>query len=264
MHKSIQGSDQYSPRSVRRYERIFGEDFLSSGGLETTETICEGLDIRAGCRVLDVGSGLGGSAFHMNRAYGAVVTGVDVLPQMVTMSAQRAAEHGVEGVRFIHGDILELDLPAASFDLVYSRDAFLYIQDKLALFQRLHRLLAPQGRLFVSDYARGFGPLSEDFLTYSKDAGYYLEDLDAYGGIVEEAGFQGLQVQDMTATFIAVMQREVAGIRGGAGTPGDDLDPEDRDYLAARWERKIRWCSDGDMKWGHFHALRPGTATGAS
>jgi hypothetical protein len=61
----------------------------------------------------------------------------------------------------------------------------------------------------------------------------------------------------MTATFIAVMQREVAGIRGGAGDPEDDLDQEDRDYLAERWERKIRWCNDGDMKWAHLRALRP-------
>jgi len=257
MHKSIQESDQYSPRSIRRYERIFGADFLSSGGLETTRTICEALNIRAGTRVLDVGSGLGGSAFHMNREYGAVVTGIDVLPQMIAMSTQRTAEHGIDGVRFIEGNILNLHLSAGSFDLVYSRDAFLYIKDKLALFQILHRLLAPQGHLFVSDYAHGPGPLSNEFLNYSNGAGYYLEEPEAYSAIIQKAGFQEVQVQDMTATFIAVLQREMADIRVRASEPEDDLDQEDRDYLIERWGRKIQWCNDGEMRWVHFHALRP-------
>lgn len=257
MHTSIRESDQYSPLNIRRYERIFGRDFVSSGGLETTSMICETLDIRPGTRVLDVGSGLGGSAFHMNRAYGAVVTGVDILPQMVAMATQRAAEHGLDGVRFIEGDILDMHLPAASFDLVYSRDAFLYIKDKLALYQILGRLLAPKGRLFVSDYAHGPGHLSNEFTNYANGAGYHLEEPENYGAVIEEAGFQEVRVQDMTAAFIAVMQREVARIREGSSETEDDLDQEDRDYLAERWERKIRWCSNGEMKWAHLRALRP-------
>ena len=256
MHKSIQESEQYSPLNIRRYERIFGTDFVSSGGLETTGTICYTLDIRPGTRVLDVGSGLGGSAFHMNRVHGAVVTGVDILPQMVAMATQRAAEYGLDGVKFIEGDILDMQLPAASFDLVYSRDAFLYIKDKLALFQTLYGLLAPQGRLFVSDYACGPGPLSDEFINYANGAGYYLEEPEVYGSWIKAAGFQEVQAQDMTDTFIAVLQREVADIRKGAGQPEDGLDQEDREYLAARWERKIRWCTDGDMKWGHLRAKR--------
>jgi len=257
MGKAIQDSDQYSPRSIRRYERIFGADFLSPGGLETTRTICETLDIRAGARVLDVGSGLGGSAFYMNRTYGAVVTGVDILPQMVAMATQRVVERGIAGVDFIEGDILDLDLPAASFDLVYSRDAFLYIKDKPALFRTLHRLLAPRGRLFVSDYACGPGPLSAEFTDYATGAGYSLVEPEVYGAIVETAGFQDVRVQDATAAFTAILEREMAGIRGGAGDPENDLDPEDRDYLVARWERKIRWCQRGEMRWAHFRAQRP-------
>jgi hypothetical protein len=59
----------------------------------------------------------------------------------------------------------------------------------------------------------------------------------------------------VTAAFIAVMQREVASIRGGASEPEDDLDQEDRDYLVERWERKIHWCNDGEMRWAHFRAV---------
>ena len=146
MHGSIRESEQYSAHSVRRYEKIFGADFLSSGGGDTTKAICETLDIRGGTRVLDVGSGLGGSAFYMSRAYGAVVTGVDILPRMVDLATQRAKERGLSGVTFVHGDILELDMPSAAYDLVYSRDAFLYIEDKAALFRKLYGLLRTSSR----------------------------------------------------------------------------------------------------------------------
>ena len=258
MHGSIRESQQYSPRSVRRYEKIFGADFLSSGGGDTTKAICETLDIRAGTRVLDVGSGLGGSAFYMSRAYGAVVTGVDILPQMVELATQRARERGVTGVTFVHGDILELDMPAVAYDLVYSRDALLYVEDKPTLFRKLYRLLAPRGRLFVSDYARGPDPLSDDFIDYVKDAGYYLQELAAYGDIVEAAGFLDVVVLDKTEIFVAVMQREMEDIRGSLQEPEyDGLEAGDRDYLLKRWEKKTRWCNAGDMKWGHFYARRP-------
>jgi len=256
MHKAIQESEQYSPRSIRRYERIFGADFLSSGGIETTTAICKSLNIQSGARVLDVGSGLGGSAFHMRRAYGAVVTGVDTLPQMIAMSTQRAADYGLDDVKFIEGDILELDLPEASFDLAYSRDAFLYIQDKAALFRKLHRLLAPGGRLFVSDYAHGAGPLSKEFTEYAAGAGYYLAEPEAYGAVLTNAGFEDVHAEDATALFIAVLEREMDDIRRETGNPEDDLDPEDRAYLLERWERKVRWCRDAEMKWVHLRGLR--------
>lgn len=252
----LRESEQYSARSIRRYERMFGSDFLSSGGAETTKMICGGLGIRAGTRVLDVGSGLGGSAFLMRGLYGAVVTGVDVLPQMVAMATERAAKHGLDGINFIEGDILELVLPEASFDLVYSRDAFLYIKNKLALFRRLYRLLAPRGRLFVSDYACGPGPLSKEFIEYSREAGYYLEEPAAYGAAIEGAGFRDVDVRDMTAMFVSILEKEVAGIRECSGRSEDDLDAADRDYLIERWERKIRWCKNNEMKWAHFHAVR--------
>ena len=258
MHGSIRESEQYSPRSIRRYERIFGADFLSSGGGDTTKAICETLDISSGTRVLDVGSGLGGSAFYMSRAYGAVVTGVDILPRMVDLATQRAKERGLSGVTFVHGDILEVDLPAETYDLVYSRDAFLYIEDKAALFRKLYGLLAPRGRLFVSDYAWGCDPLSDEFTEYVREAGYYLHEPAAYGDIVKAAGFSEVVVVDKTDTFVAVMQREMEAIRGNLqGPEHDGLENADRDYLLERWEKKTRWCKAGDMKWGHFYARRP-------
>ena len=68
---------QYSRTSILRYEKIFGEHYISTGGAETTDNLCRrlGSSLRPGVRVLDVGSGIGGAAFHLARTYGAKVTG---------------------------------------------------------------------------------------------------------------------------------------------------------------------------------------------
>ena len=62
--------------------------------------------VKPGMSVLDVGSGIGGAAFHLARAYGARVTGVDLAPEMIALARAAAPESGVAGqVEFVLGDI---------------------------------------------------------------------------------------------------------------------------------------------------------------
>ena len=256
MSQPVTQSPQYSAHSVHRYEEIFGADFLSSGGLDTTKVICETLGLRSGTRVLDVGCGLGGSAFHMAQVYGAKVTGIDILGQMVEIATHRAKERGIDGVTFVQGDILELELPAAAYDVAYSRDAFLHIEDKADLFRKLHHLVAPGGKLYVTDYARGPDPLGADFEAYAEDTGYDLKQLGEYAAILEEAGFKDVAAKDETGAFVAVLQREIKGVLSDSRASCNGLSEDDKAYLSERWERKIRWCEAGHMKWAHLCARR--------
>lgn len=66
---------QYSRNGILRYEKIFGTDFVSTGGISTTREFVKMLKLKKGQKVLDVGCGIGGSAFHMNIEYGAHVEG---------------------------------------------------------------------------------------------------------------------------------------------------------------------------------------------
>ena len=247
---TVSQSPQYAPSSVHRYEVIFGQDFVSSGGLETTELFCKTLPIQKGTRVLDVGCGLGGSAFYMSRTYGAHVTGVDIQAEMIHGATQRATERGTKHVRFIQGDILEMDLDERAYDLAYSRDAFLHIEDKATLFKRLHSCLAPGGQLFITDYATGPAPLTDEFTNYVADTGYFLSELPEYGSLIEQAGFAEVVVVDESDRLRETLYKEIDKIK----TSPADLTQEDIEYLVKRWELKIRCLKRGDMKWGSFRA----------
>ena len=65
---------------------------MSTGGETTTAEYAKKLDLKAGQVVLDVGCGIGGSAFHMARQYGVQVHGVDLSTNMITMAIKYQAE----------------------------------------------------------------------------------------------------------------------------------------------------------------------------
>lgn len=53
---------------------------------------CEKLNLKPGEKVLDVGCGIGGSAFHMARKYGVEVRGVDLSTNMITIALENQAK----------------------------------------------------------------------------------------------------------------------------------------------------------------------------
>ena len=108
---------------------LFSQEFVDSLGL------------KAGMKVLDIGSGTGGSAFYMARHHGVHVLGLDLSDNMLAIANDHKAEMDPDVrdlVEFRHQDALEADLAEGSFDVVYSRDAIMHIADKPRLYQNVH------------------------------------------------------------------------------------------------------------------------------
>mmetsp|Transcript_16640 Transcript_16640/g.46434 ORF Transcript_16640/g.46434 Transcript_16640/m.46434 type:complete len:182 (+) Transcript_16640:1033-1578(+) len=64
---------QYNRNGILRYERIFGEGFVSTGGPDTTKEFIAQLDLKPSDVVLDIGCGIGGGDFLMADTYGCKV-----------------------------------------------------------------------------------------------------------------------------------------------------------------------------------------------
>ncbi|MGE3822499.1 MAG: methyltransferase domain-containing protein [Isosphaeraceae bacterium] len=257
--KVYDNNGQYSRTGILRYEKIFGHGYVSTGGPATTDYLCQllGPKLAPGVRVLDVGSGIGGAALHLAKTHGAVVVGIDLAPEMIAIGLERAQESGVsEGVDFVVGDVLEhpFDQP---FDVVWSRDALMHIPDKPRLFKRLLDLLTPGGQLVITDYARGTPPGSPEFEAYLKSTGYHVVTPDAYGKLLEDAGFVDVQVEDATAKFIAIMKDEAKRLEENREEFVSLFSEADLKYLIDRWAMKDGFCHAGDMKWGIYKATRP-------
>ena len=124
--------------------------------------------VRRGDRVLDLGSGSGKNAFICSQVVGADgrVTGVDRNSSMLTLSrdaASRVAEAiGYANVQFLDGAIEALDAPGAdgaplvadgSVDVVLSNCVLNLVNPSARdrLLGNIHRVLAPGGRVAISD-----------------------------------------------------------------------------------------------------------------
>jgi phosphoethanolamine N-methyltransferase len=235
---------QYTFDEIRKYEMIYGRNFISPGGESTARDILSLVTLTPNMDVLDVGCGLGGAAFLIAQTFGARVHGIDLSRNMLQIAQARRQEAQLtQLVSFEQVDMLHYQRPA-DFDLVHSRDVFLHIYDKAGLFAAIWRCLRPGGLLLFSDYLCRAGAKSADFESYIRGRGYDVGTLEAYRILLEQAGFEVLLAQDRTADFIEILERELEQLEVRR------LEAPERTALAQSWRDKLRRAQAGEQRWG--------------
>ncbi len=138
-----------------RPEDLAGVDEFHLGGRAATNALLAGLDLTRGCRVLDVGCGIGGAARTTASTTGCSVTGVDLTPEFVETARDLSVAVGADDVTtFELGNALDLPVPDGDFDLVTMLHVGMNISDKAALMKELARVLRPGGTVVVYDIMR--------------------------------------------------------------------------------------------------------------
>ncbi|KAH9763486.1 phosphomethylethanolamine N-methyltransferase [Citrus sinensis] len=248
---------QYKLNGILRYERVFGVGFVSTGGIETTKEFVAKLDLKPGQKVLDVGCGIGGGDFYMADKFDVHVVGIDLSINMISFALERAI--GLKcSVEFEVADCTKKTYPENSFDVIYSRDTILHIQDKPALFKSFFKWLKPGGTVLISDYCKSFGTPSVEFSEYIKQRGYDLHDVKSYGQMLKDAGFVDIIAEDRTEQvwFVQVLQRELDAIEKDKDAFIKDFSEEDYNDIVGGWKAKLIRTSAGEQRWGLFLAKK--------
>ena len=102
-----------------------------------------------GKKLLDIGAGLGESSVYF-ALQGAQVTLVDISPQMVATALGLGRKFGVP-MEGIVSSAENLNLPAETYDIIYTANTLHHVQNRASLFAQMSRALKPGGMFFSYD-----------------------------------------------------------------------------------------------------------------
>ena len=206
---------------------------------EQRAAIPSGADLGLGCgnplahagvakgeTILDLGSGAGIDAFLAARETGPSghVIGVDMTPAMLSRARENAVKGGASNVEFRLGEIESLPVADGTVDLIISNCVINLSPDKPRVFREALRVLAPGGRIVISDIVLvaelpesirksveayvgcvAGASMKDDYLRMLREAGFERVE------VVEEKryGTAGLELVDETLSRTAEAVRSV-------------------------------------------------------
>lgn len=182
------------------------------------EKLLEPCEVNEETRILDVGCGIGGPAFHIHERHHCPIDGISTSESGVRIANQASEDKGHDKVRFKVADGMDNGFPDNTFDLVWIMEASHPIPDKKALFRECHRVLKQGGMLAMCDLVQlKVLPLYKGIWRLITNMREFLFGVNVWGPAqiltmgnlcdrLIEAGFSRVRAVDITAKVTPTMR----------------------------------------------------------
>ena len=118
----------------------------------TVERMAEQSGVDSHSKVLDLGSGYGGSARYLADKYGCRVTCLNLSEVENERNREKTEAQGLADlIDVVDGSFERLPFEDNAFDVVWSQDAFLHSGDRIVVLEEALRVLRPGGTLIFTD-----------------------------------------------------------------------------------------------------------------
>ena len=221
------------------------------------EPLLDAAGIRAGMRVLDVGTGPGTAAAGA-ATRGAQATGIDIAPAMVEIAAQRHPDP-----EFVQGSATELPFAGGSFDAAIGNIVIQHVGEPERAADELARVLVPGGRVALSTWdVPERSPLFAALIGAVEDAQvppsevphgpsfFQFGEDDVFRALLVGAGFSDVEIGSFALDFPLHSADELLNIIGEGTVRMAALlraaDDSQRAKVRASIERRIEPWRRGD------------------
>lgn len=200
--------EAYGPDARITPDALAPLDQFHGRGVAATEALSARLAPKAGDRLLDIGSGIGGPARWMAAHFDCHVTGIDLTRAFCDAAEVLTGACGMsDQVRIVHGSATDLPFPDQSFDRAYSQNVLMNIADKRRFYREAFRVLRPGGLLALDQTALGpNGPPSYPQPWASVAEASFLAPPKEIRSDSAAAGFEIVTLRDATDEAIAFQE----------------------------------------------------------
>ena len=164
----------------------------------TNQIMADALVLGSATRVLDLGCGYGSTARYLAANFGCTVTGVNISEKELELARHRSREAGLDHLLSLElGDFHGLGYPDASYDVVWSQEAFLHAADKVAVLSECRRILKSGGTLVFTDIlVRRDTPDEDREKIYDRVKSPDMWDLEEYRSALSNLGLSIVRMED--------------------------------------------------------------------
>ena len=169
---------------------IHGNETRQAAQAQLVEYLANTAALPLGCKILDVGCGVGASSIYLAKHYRAQVTGITISPIQVEMAIRAAAQQSASA-RFLLMDAEAMTFDDG-FDVLWSIESISHYQDVPRFFSSAAKLLKRDGIFALIDWFK------RDHMTKAEHAKFVvpieqsmlvqLHTLDDYCGWMRDNG----------------------------------------------------------------------------
>ena len=204
------------PENLTAVDLVAVDEF-HVGGLEATQELAKHMELRAGLRLLDVGSGIGGPARYFAAEHGCRVTGIDLTEEFVRVAGSLTKRTKLDGLaEFRQGSALELPFEPGTFDGAYMIHVGMNIADKAGIFREVRRVLKPAGLFTIFDIVRAAeGAIKYPVPWALSEETSFVGNVKDYRDALQNAGFHLAQERRRGPFAIEFTERMMARMAQG-------------------------------------------------
>lgn len=221
-------------------------------GREATLELAGQMRLSEDSCVLDIGSGLGGTARTLAGDYGCHVVGLDLTPEFCATAAVISDWVNLgERVEFQQGDATNPPFADNHFDAAITVHVAMNIPAKDKLYGQTRRVLKPGGIFAVYDILQGEGGDALFPAPWARNPSIsYLATPDEMKALLSGAGFNILDVHDSTDESLSWLEARTMRMAQSGPSPvtiqilfGDDFPEMIQNQTRCLTERRIRTVS---------------------